>query len=607
MRAILVFVAIWAGLGVGAWVLGQEGARAYERILGTRVQAGLAAARLGWAEVAVSGREVTLSGHAPDLFAQELAVETVAAVAPLARLVNLTSADLPPPPPRAPLHIELVREGSSARIVGQASDAAMRESIAAQVAETLPELDVQNLLGTRGQPVPVGWGPEVAHGLMALALLDEVRVAIAPGAVEIHGRAPTHAARAALVRRLERAVPPQLAVTIEIEVPRPLVTPYRFTALRLAEGRLKIERCVARDEAEAVAIAGAVTRHGGRDAWQGCPVGIGAPTADWAAAVVAGIGALAELPAGRVDITYRDILLSASGPGAEPALERALASLAMALPEGYVADGDIVPLEAEGAPPATRPRHWLRLARDEEGLALDGHMPNEAALVALRTLAAAKFGSRIKATGLQVRRGLTARGWEAAARAGLDALRTLDTGTVLVTPTRILMRGQAPSPQAVGQIERMVRAALPQLDIDLAIGLTPPPEPEPESLEPEACLAMLNDLMRSRPIGFAPGSAVIDPSGPNTISRIVAILSDCPEVPIEIGGHTDSRGSADLNARLSQARAEAVRDRLIAEGVASARVVARGYGETRPIANNDTEAGRAENRRIAFEIRESAE
>jgi len=71
---------------------------------------------------------------------------------------------------------------------------------------------------------------------------------------------------------------------------------------------------------------------------------------------------------------------------------------------------------------------------------------------------------------------------------------------------------------------------------------------------------------------------------------------------VEIGGHTDTNGSPDTNLRLSQARADAVREELIRRGVDGDRLVAVGHGQTRPRNANDTVAGRASNRRIEFTV-----
>ena len=103
-----------------------------------------------------------------------------------------------------------------------------------------------------------------------------------------------------------------------------------------------------------------------------------------------------------------------------------------------------------------------------------------------------------------------------------------------------------------------------------------------------------------RPVAFAPGSAVFESGSREALDRLGGILRRCDSGRIEIGGHTDSQGSTALNQRLSRARAEAVLDALMARGVALDRLAARGYGEEQPVASNETEAGRALNRRIEF-------
>lgn len=104
-------------------------------------------------------------------------------------------------------------------------------------------------------------------------------------------------------------------------------------------------------------------------------------------------------------------------------------------------------------------------------------------------------------------------------------------------------------------------------------------------------------------IRFASGSAVLEPSSYPIIDRAVARLEGNPGIRIEIQGHTDSQGAAAANLALSQRRAEAVRDYIImAHGISPARLVARGYGESMPVAPNDTEAGRAQNRRVELVV-----
>jgi len=114
--------------------------------------------------------------------------------------------------------------------------------------------------------------------------------------------------------------------------------------------------------------------------------------------------------------------------------------------------------------------------------------------------------------------------------------------------------------------------------------------------------ARLREEVGLEPILFASGSADLDPASDPILTRIAASIQATPGIAVEIVGHTDSQGGVDINQEISERRAEAVRLRLVELGVDEARLRARGAGESEPIADNETEEGRAVNRRIAFEF-----
>jgi outer membrane protein OmpA-like peptidoglycan-associated protein len=99
---------------------------------------------------------------------------------------------------------------------------------------------------------------------------------------------------------------------------------------------------------------------------------------------------------------------------------------------------------------------------------------------------------------------------------------------------------------------------------------------------------------------FDTGSATLQPQSDEQLRNIAAILKAYPNVHLRIGGYTDNVGSADANLKLSQDRANNVMAELVRLGVAPDRLDARGYGEDHPVADNSTEAGRAQNRRISM-------
>jgi len=99
-------------------------------------------------------------------------------------------------------------------------------------------------------------------------------------------------------------------------------------------------------------------------------------------------------------------------------------------------------------------------------------------------------------------------------------------------------------------------------------------------------------------VTFASGASTLLPASRPALDEVAKTLADNPSVKVEVGGHTDRTGSEPVNQRISLARANAVRAYLISQGVAADRITAKGYGSSKPIAPNNTPAGRATNRRV---------
>jgi outer membrane protein OmpA-like peptidoglycan-associated protein len=99
-------------------------------------------------------------------------------------------------------------------------------------------------------------------------------------------------------------------------------------------------------------------------------------------------------------------------------------------------------------------------------------------------------------------------------------------------------------------------------------------------------------------VTFATDSAQITPAFHGTLDQVAATITEYKDTRVEIAGHTDNTGSDGYNQQLSERRAQAVGSYLAGRGVASSRVTTTGYGETRPVAGNDTPDGRQQNRRV---------
>ena len=118
----------------------------------------------------------------------------------------------------------------------------------------------------------------------------------------------------------------------------------------------------------------------------------------------------------------------------------------------------------------------------------------------------------------------------------------------------------------------------------------------------EACLGRFEILSRAGNINFRSASAVLDASSNALLDNLFDIVTRCPGMVLEVGGHTDSDGTDATNLDLSERRAGSVIDYLTAKGIAADRLVAHGYGEAEPLLPNDSADNMRRNRRIQFTV-----
>ncbi len=140
----------------------------------------------------------------------------------------------------------------------------------------------------------------------------------------------------------------------------------------------------------------------------------------------------------------------------------------------------------------------------------------------------------------------------------------------------------------------------------------PPPPPPPAVVEakadtgpltPAECQPKFADSLAKHEILFDSDKASIHKDSDAILNELSVIAKRCPDAKIQISGHTDASGKVDKNMKLSKLRANAVVDYLVKSGIPRERLTAVGYGQTRPLASNDTVEGRAQNRRIEFEVK----
>jgi outer membrane protein OmpA-like peptidoglycan-associated protein len=129
--------------------------------------------------------------------------------------------------------------------------------------------------------------------------------------------------------------------------------------------------------------------------------------------------------------------------------------------------------------------------------------------------------------------------------------------------------------------------------------VVPPPAPKPVAVPPRPARVI---VLQGANFGFDSAKLTAETRG--ILDEQAAVLEKEPGVRVEIAGHTDSIGPEEYNRELSERRAKAVEDYLISKGISTQRLEPVGYGKSRPIASNDTKEGRAQNRRVEFNVLE---
>ncbi len=129
---------------------------------------------------------------------------------------------------------------------------------------------------------------------------------------------------------------------------------------------------------------------------------------------------------------------------------------------------------------------------------------------------------------------------------------------------------------------------------------------EPVALTAEACLNRFTSLSETNRVEFESASFAISGSSLGVLNTLAQVIKECPGMNIEVGGHTDATGPSDYNLGLSEVRARTVASYLVELGADPNSLSSRGYGEERPIASNETDRGRARNRRIEFVVQSSS-
>jgi OOP family OmpA-OmpF porin len=314
----------------------------------------------------------------------------------------------------------------------------------------------------------------------------------------------------------------------------------------------------------------------------------GAPPRFEAAALLL-VDQLGRLKDGKIVLS--DTGVSLQGMARDLGGREAIAAALRNLPEGYTVTDNAIQ-----APP-----YVFQVNKDPVAatVTLSGYVPDNAVHAALVDAIRRKFLNEKIVDNLKSSIGAPA-GFPAAATAALGALSRLSTGSLTISDRDVRLAGDAFYQAAAGQVRDGLQADLPQ-------GWRATPEiavkPAATPVDAVVCQQLFSGLLALGRIRFESGKTAIDKDSFGLLDRLVEAALRCPTANFEIGGHTDADGDEGANQTLSERRAAAVADYMLRAGLPPERLNAVGYGETQPVAANDTDEGKAQNRRIEFTVR----
>ncbi len=549
-----------------------------------------------WTEVDADGLQVYLAGTAPSEATRFRALSIAGSVVESARIIDqmLVEDTAGIEPPR--FSVEILRNDSGISLIGLIPASMDRDDLLLDVARRTGDQEITDLLETADYPEPDTWQEAVNYAVRSLDDLERAKISVDASRVEVTAMAESEQDKTNLETDLARRLPDGVRLALDISAPRPVVTPFtlRYT---IEGGAGKFDVCAADTDNARERILRAAGRNG-LDYKAQCTLALGVPSPKWADAAELAIDALGELGGGSVTFSDADISLIAANGTSEPIFDAVVGRLETSLPDVFALHAVLPKPEVENA---LAPEFVATLS--PEGLVqVRGRVDSERARETIDSLAKARFASDAVYTTARVAENLP-RDWTVRTLTALEALAYLSNGAVTVTPDAINVIGQTGNKDAEAAITSMLAQKLgnaEQYTID--VSYQEALDPIASLPTPDECEAQIAQIQVERKITFAPSETTIDDIGAAIMDDIAEVVKSCGEIRMEIGGHTDSQGREIMNEQLSQARAQTILNELRSRQVLTASISAKGYGESKPIADNDSEEGREANRRIEFRV-----
>lgn len=235
----------------------------------------------------------------------------------------------------------------------------------------------------------------------------------------------------------------------------------------------------------------------------------------------------------------------------------------------------------------------LRLDWVEEQLSLEGFLPDEAVQQQINQQLERDYDAQVSANTLKLAHGNPPQ-WAELVQTLLEKIQGLELAHVEMVGQQIHLSGKTDTVARRKELKQSL-ASFEEEGYEFELHIIAADEAA------RICQQKFDILLRT-PIAFESGKALISESSYALLDDLARTAMLCPNNHLTISGHTDDRGDAESNLKLSDQRARAVASHLFQEGIDTSRITTLGQGSKQPIADNETEEGRAKNRRIEFVV-----
>ena len=568
-----------------------------ERVSAQAVKSMLLTQGVTWADVRADGLQVHLTGMAPNEAARYRVVNLVASQVDSARVRDNLEVAAAKAIDAPRFSLEILRNDDGIQIIGLLPNLEAEEALVATAQKLAKDSPFSEMIETAAYPPTPQWDAALAFGVKAFEMLPRSKISISAERVTITAIATSASEKRVFEAELAKARPKDISARIEVTAPRPVITPFTLRFVKDGAGP-RFDACSADSDAAKGSILAAATQAG--VVAPDCTIGLGVPSPSWSVATIAGIDAVAQMSNATITFRDADVTLQAGSDVSQSDFDRIVGDLEAGLPPIFSLTATLEP------PPEGRssgPAEFTATLNQANGrLEMRGRISDDVVRKAVDNFAKAEFGSTnvYQATVLDAD---LPNGWPLRVMAGLQALAELEGGMMTARADIVEIKGVTGSTAARARISQILSDKLGQGQA-FRVDVTYDRMLDPIASLPTAqeCVDRVSAVLATNKIVFPPASSEMDAGADQLMDALAAALTDCGDIKIEIGGHTDSQGSDTGNLALSQARAEAVLVALQGRRVDVLGFVAKGYGETVPLGDNATETGRDINRRIEFKL-----